>query len=143
MKDLNSSIKVDQSGIVDNTILAHDLIRWAEKAKPGKYQVKIYEDKSKEQRDYLHGIVFPFIAKVYNDMNQDILTAEQIGDYLKGRFCPSEDYRIVNPKTRQAINKTKRKSTEKLTKAQYSEFIENVNKWCFTFLGCEIPEAEK
>jgi NinB protein len=83
--------------------------------------------RSDQQNRYLWGVVYEVIAR------QCGYTTEQIHDLLRYKFLKVEDGRTPGMYT---IT-----STTKLTKDEFSEYIEQIRAWASEFLGCYIPEA--
>ena len=138
MKDLNTSIQVTNQGfpVVDSLVL--ELCNWAVKASPGKWLVKVYQDLTKEQRGYLHASIIPHYIKIQNELGS-IITPEDAKEDLKKRFLGYKITEFSDKEGKKHKVKVLR-STESLSKEEYSEFIDKVCNWFIDYFGMPAPE---
>lgn len=104
--------------------------------KDGRYLFEIsnYNKRSNQQNRYYFGIVVPMIQKGVNDMGNEF-TQEEIHDWLKHKFNYKE---IVNEDTGEFEQIPE--STTRLTKDEFSNYIEAIQIFAAEFLNITIPD---
>ena len=113
-----------------------DVKKLFDSLKDGKYLVEInYTDKrSDPQNRYYWGLVVPIVQKGINDLGTE-LTRDETHEFLKARFN-SEG--IVNNNTGEVVEVPK--STTRLSKFQFMEYIERIQRFAAEFLSIVIPD---
>lgn len=104
----------------------------------GKYslEVKIINRRSLNQNDYFHSIMLEYILAGLRDAGfTEVKTKDDAKTVVKSLFLSSE--RTIGEVTIKSIKKT-----SALSKAEFSEFIDNIMIWSSDYLGINIPEAE-
>lgn len=105
--------------------------------KDGKHLIEASgaDKRSNPQNRYYFGIVVPLIQKGIKDMGTE-LTKEETHEFLKARFNVQE---LFNKETGEVINIPI--STTRLSKEQFSEYIERIQRFAAEFLSIVIPDA--
>jgi hypothetical protein len=104
--------------------------------KDGTYIVKL-ERKNKrsvEQNRYIHGVLFPELAKAFTEAGWEGFDAEFAKEVAKAQFLKRNK---VNEKTGEVQEYVAH--TSKLSKMEMMEFIENVIRFAAVNLNYEIP----
>ena len=138
-KELKTSIVLSQNGTIDYTKFMKDVDKWSKKALPAKWVVKVYQDLTREQRAYFHGVIIPHVIRVLADETGSIYTRSQVKEYLKKEFCPLHTKSGWNEDGEEEVF-SYIPSTEDLSKEEYSELIDNCLKYCIDTLGHPCPE---
>lgn len=104
--------------------------------KDGKYLIDINnaDKRSTPQNRYYFGLVIPIVRKGIKDLGTE-LTKEETHEFLKARFNAEG---IVNIKTGEIIDVPK--STTRLSKFEFMEYIEKIQKFAAEFLSIVIPD---
>ena len=139
MKDLKSQIEV-KDGLVYTDELNRDLLLWQNKAKSGKYQVKIYSDKTQDQREYIHAVVFPFVARKMNQFDGSVGN-DDAKLLMKKKFLAPIFHEFEYKGQTWRYKETR--STEDLSKKEYSQFIEDIIGFCINEFGEAPPEPNR
>lgn len=102
----------------------------------GKYLIEIsrHNKRSTPQNRYYWGLIIPVVQKGIKDLGTE-LTTEETHQFLKARFNFQE---IVNHETGEAIPVPR--STTGLTKIQFAEYIDNIQRFAVEFLNIIIPD---
>lgn len=102
----------------------------------GRYYWKL-ERKNKRsinQNSYIHGVLFPELAKAFIEQGYKPFDEEAAKDWAKRRFLT---VRAVNEETGDVVEYTRK--TSSLTTTELSEFIEDVIRFAAENLNYEIP----
>ena len=104
--------------------------------KDGRYTVDITRQnkRSNPQNAYYWGLVIPLLKKGFEDLGHE-LTAEEVHEFLKAKFNFKE---IINEETGE-VNQIPL-STTRLSKLEFSEYIEKIQRWAAEFLNLVIPD---
>jgi len=102
----------------------------------GRYiaEISTFNRRSNQQNRYYWGLVVPMIRKGIKELGTD-LTHEETHEFLKSRFNKDE---LVNPGTGEMVEIPL--STTRLTKSEFGEYIENIQRFASEFLGLVIPD---
>ncbi len=99
--------------------------------------VKRQRRRSLEQNAFLWGPVYSTIAKGIYDAWGESLSVDEVHILCKSKFLGKP---IVNRTTGEEVGRTF-PSSAKLDVKQFSEYLENINRFAGEFLGCVIPPA--
>lgn len=107
--------------------------------KDGKYTVDItrLSKRSLPQNNFYWGVVIPLMKKSFLDLGHE-LTAEEVHDFLKSKFNVKE---IVNDGTGE-VNQIPL-STTRLTKSEFSGYINRIQIFASQFLNVYIPDPNE
>lgn len=102
----------------------------------GKYILELSKanKRSNPQNRYYWGLVIPLIQQGIGHLGTE-LTKEETHEFLKARYNFEE---IINTETGEAISIPK--STTRLNKSQFSEYIEHIQQFGSQFLNIQIPD---
>lgn len=103
--------------------------------KDGRYSVKIEKahKRSEQQNRYYFGLVVPLMQKAFKDLGHE-LSQQETHEFLKAKF---NSFEVVNHDTGEAVSVPK--STTKLSKLEFSEYIEKIQRFAAEFLNTQIP----
>ena len=103
--------------------------------KDGRYIVDITKQnkRSNPQNAYYWGLVIPLLKKAFEDLGHE-LTAEEVHEFLKAKFNFKE---IINQETGE-VNQIPL-STTRLSKSEFSDYIEKIQIFAATFLNLVVP----
>ena len=93
--------------------------------------------RSINQNSYYWGVVLPMIVNAINEYGNDF-DADEIHVYIKLNVVKSMKNNVYLPDG--TVTKTI-KSTRKLSKAEFSDYIEKIKIWAFEQLKISIPDA--
>jgi len=131
---MSSAVISIRNGVVVNNRAIYNLFA---DLKDGKYLIDIshLSKRSTPQNRYYWGLVIPMVQHGVKDMGTD-LTKEETHEFLKARFNFEE---IVNHESGEAISIPK--STTRLNKMQFSDYIAKIQQFASEFLNIVIPDA--
>jgi len=138
-KDLKTSMEVTNQGfpVVDNLLI--ELTQWAEKVQSGKWLVHVYQDLTKEQRGYFHASIVPHFVRIQQDLGTKI-TPDEAKEYLKEKFLGKKIVEYSD-KTGKKYKRKVIRSSESLSKQEYSKLIQDCTEWMIDYFGSPPPEA--
>lgn len=102
----------------------------------GRYRILIepYYKRSTQQNRYYWGLVIPMVAEAFKELGHE-LSHEETHEFLKSKFNAKE---VVNKDTGEVLNLPL--STTRLTKMEFSEYIEQIQRFGAMFLNINIPD---
>lgn len=109
--------------------------KWLHSLAEGKYVLKAEraDKRSNQQSRYYFGLVVPLMQKAFKDLGHE-LSQQETHEFLKSRF---NSFEVVNHDTGEAVSVPK--STTKLSKLEFSEYIEKIQRFAAEFLNTQIP----
>jgi hypothetical protein len=122
--------------IANGLVTNKDAIKKAFTLSDGKYRLRISRagKRSILQNGYYWGAVIPAIQDGLKDLGHE-LDKEEIHDWLKGKFNYTE---VINKSTGQYEQVPI--STTKLTRTEFCEYIEKIQRFAAEFLNVVIPD---
>ena len=111
--------------------------KWLHSLAVGKYILKADKanKRTSPQNRYYFGLVVPMMQKGFEDLGHE-LSKQETHEFLKSKF---NSVTLVNHDTGETINVPK--STTKLSKSDFGEYIEKIQRFAAEFLNIVIPEA--
>ena len=102
----------------------------------GRYRVVIERanKRSGQQNRYYWGLVIPMLTEAFKDLGHE-LSQEETHEFLKAKFNSKQ---IHNEDTGEAIDLPL--STTRLSKFDFSEYIEKIQRFAAEFLNVVIPD---
>lgn len=94
-------------------------------------------NRSLSQNAYYWGVILPCMADGFYDATGERYSAEEIHDFMKGKFLPARS--IADPET--GLISEVKGSTAGLYKDEFGEYLDQLIKWSAEFLHIVIPEA--
>jgi hypothetical protein len=122
--------------IANGSVTNKDAIKKAFALSDGKYRLRISRagKRSIMQNGYYWGCIIPAIQSGLYDLGHE-MDKEEIHDWLKGKFNYVE---VINKGTGEYERVPI--STTKLTKLEFCEYIEKIQRFAAEFLGVVIPD---
>lgn len=105
--------------------------------KDGMHMVKItsMDKRSLDQNRYFHGVMLPIVAEGLRDAGWDeIRDEEDAKSFVKKLFATRSQ---VNHNTGEVVEFIQ--DTHKMTKPEFSVFIDDIVRWGAEYLGIQIP----
>lgn len=104
-----------------------------------RYRIRIEKanQRSLPQNSFYWGIVIPFVQDGLKHLGHDI-TKEETHEFLKSKF---NYYEIVNENTGECVSIPK--STKRLSKIEFGEYIAKIQQFAAEFLNIVIPDANQ
>ncbi len=93
--------------------------------------------RSLEQNAYLWGVVYPALASGISAAWGESMTPDEVHLFCKHRFLSRA---VINRDTGEEMGRIS-PSSARLNVQEFSEYIEQLNKFAGEFLGCVIPPA--
>lgn len=125
-------LEVKNGAIVNRT----QLVKLIHGLKDGRYQVEFssLSKRSLPQNKFYWALVIPMIQQGIEDLGTE-LTKEETHEFLKSKFNSEE---LVNTETGEVLSIPR--STTVLTKEQFSNYIEKIQRFASEFLNIVIPD---
>lgn len=102
-----------------------------------RYIIEKTNKRSTPQNRYYFGIVVPMIRAGFIDLGHE-LTKDETHEFLKARFNSKQ---VVNEDTGEAIEIPQ--STTRLSKTDFMEYIEKIQRFAATYLNMVIPDPNE
>lgn len=104
--------------------------------KDGKYLIEIndHNKRSSPQNRYYWGLVVPMVKRGLYEHGTEV-TEQEVHEYFKAKFNVTA---ILNESTGEVDNVPL--STTRLNKEQFSDYIENIQRWAAEWLQMVIPD---
>jgi hypothetical protein len=122
-----------KDGAVQNSA---PLVGMIKSLKDGRYQVEVSKlnKRSNQQNRYYFGVLVAMVQQGLNDIGTEV-TKEETHEFLKARFNYTE---IVNTETGEVMQVPR--STTDLSKEQFSEYKDKIQRWAAEWLNIVIPD---
>jgi hypothetical protein len=93
------------------------------------------DKRSNQQNRYLHGVMLPVIKEALRGAGWNMIKSiEDAKDFVKIKFLK---YDMVNEDTGEVVEMYR--NTSALTKAQFSELVQDVQIWLLEFFNINLP----
>jgi hypothetical protein len=93
------------------------------------------DKRSNQQNRYLHGVMLPVIKEALRGAGWNMIKSiEDAKDFVKIKFLK---YDMVNEDTGEVVEMYR--NTSALTKAQFSELVQDVQIWLLEFFNIHLP----
>lgn len=105
----------------------------------GNYLIKIEKSnkRSTAQNRFYWGIVIPMVKTSFIELGHEV-TAEETHEFLKSKFNAIQ---VSNKDTGEMIDLPR--STTRLSKMDFCEYVEKIQRFAATFLGIVIPDPSE
>jgi hypothetical protein len=96
---------------------------------------KLKKKRSNPQNRFYWGIVVPLVKDGLINAGYELLSSENVHDFLKGQFLKGEN---INKDTGDILTYTK--STTELSTSEFMDFIAAIQQWAAENLSITIPD---